>query len=95
MKFQLTIDLGGTTAMQDSHDVAKALRGVADRLSKFVSTGWSPYALDGKILDEAGNAVGHWEVKGDFEWNPIVTTIKTKARRARSAGRASGERRSR
>jgi len=71
MKFQLNIDLGND-AMQDHHDVAKALRTVADRLSKFTSTGWSPYALDGKIKDDNGNTVGSWEVKPDVEWNPII-----------------------
>jgi hypothetical protein len=71
MKFQLTIELGNA-AMQDHHDVAKALRGVADRLSKFVSSGWNPYALSDKIKDDNGNTVGGWEVKGDFEWNPVV-----------------------
>lgn len=75
MKFLLTIDLGNTT-MQDNHDVAKALRAVADRLSKFVSTGWSPYAFDGKIMDDSGNAVGGWEVKPDVEWNPVVKQLK-------------------
>lgn len=75
MKFQLAIELGNA-AMQDSHDVAKALRGVADRLSKFISTDWSPYALDGTIKDDNGNTVGRWEVKGDFEWNPVVEQLK-------------------
>jgi hypothetical protein len=75
MKFQLTIDLGNA-AMQDHHDVAKALRSVADHISKFVSTGWNPYALSASIKDENGNTVGRWEVKGDFEWNPTVEQMK-------------------
>lgn len=75
MKFLLTIDLGNAV-MQDNHDVAKALRGVADRLSKFTSSGWSPYAIDGKIIDDNGNTVGGWEVKPDVEWNPVVQQLK-------------------
>lgn len=80
MKFQLTIDLDLSNTMRDSYDVARALRGVADHLSKFVSTNWSPYALSGKIKDDEGSAIGGWEVKGDFEWNPVVhdCTPKTK-----------------
>lgn len=74
MKFQLHIDLGNA-AMQDNHDVAKALRSVAERLSKFISTGWSPYALDGTIKDDNGNTVGSWEVKPDVEWQPVVHAI--------------------
>ena len=61
MKFTLTIDLGNE-AMQDQHDVAKALRGVADRLSKLTSTCFGPYGLEGKIMDTNGNGVGGWEV---------------------------------
>ena len=60
-KFELKIDLGNES-MQDNHDVAAALRDVAARLSAFVSSGWSPYALDGKIVDRNGNTVGSWEV---------------------------------
>ena len=79
MKFQLSIDLGNA-AMSDNHDVAKALRGVADHLSKFASTGWSPYALSGKIADDNGNTVGSWEVKPDVEWNPVVIDKSKKSK---------------
>lgn len=61
LKFKLEIELGND-AMQDQHDVAKALRGVADRLNRFISTNWSPYSASGKIHDENGNSVGSWEV---------------------------------
>jgi hypothetical protein len=76
VKFQLTINLGNA-AMQDNHDVAKALRAVADRLSKFTSTGWSPYALDGKIKDDNGNTVGSWEVKPEVECIPSLGECST------------------
>jgi hypothetical protein len=95
MKFQLTIELGNA-AMQDNHDVAKALRGVADRLSKFVSTGWNPYAQDGTIKDDNNNTVGGWELKHDFEWNPTVEQMKTlktpKTSKTAKAKRARGSR---
>jgi hypothetical protein len=59
--FVLTIKLENE-AMRDQHDVAKALRVVADRLKKYISTNWGPYGLEGKILDDNGNSVGRWEV---------------------------------
>lgn len=61
VKFKLEIELGNE-AMQDQHDVAKSLRGVADKLSQLQSTRFGPYGLSGKILDENGNSVGRWEV---------------------------------
>lgn len=67
-KFVLSIDLEND-AMQDQHDVAGALRGVADRLSRYVSTNWGPYGLEGKIRDVNGNTVGKWEVKGPHDGN--------------------------
>jgi hypothetical protein len=86
VKFQLHIDLGNA-AMQDNHDVAKALRDVADRLSKFTSSGWSPYALEGKIKDANGNIVGSWEVKSDWEWTPVVHNCTPKAKPSRKRSR--------
>jgi hypothetical protein len=86
MKFQLHIDLGNT-AMQDNHDVAKALRDVADRLNRFTSSGWSPYALTGTIKDANGNAVGGWEVKLDWEWKPVVHDCTPKAKPSRKRSR--------
>ena len=47
-KFNLSIDLF-TRDVRDSSDVAQALRDVADRLAKFTSQPWSPYALTGTI----------------------------------------------
>lgn len=63
-KFTLSIDLF-TSDVTDAVDVAKALRAVADRLVKFTSLPWSPYALDGKIYapDESKKIVGEWSVE--------------------------------
>ena len=61
MKFVLTVDLENE-AMQDQHDVAKALRAVADRLNTLGSSRFGPYGLEGKITDRNGNNVGRWEV---------------------------------
>lgn len=62
-KFNLSIDLF-TQDVQDAVDVAKALRSVADRLCKFTSQPWSPYALSGKIYAEDGSkrCIGSWSV---------------------------------
>jgi len=68
VRFVLKIKLGDD-AMEDQHDVAAALRGVADRLSKLVSTKFGPYGLEGKIMDRNGNTVGGWEVKGEHDDN--------------------------
>jgi hypothetical protein len=70
-KFVLSIDLEND-AMRDQHDVAKALRGVADRLSKLVSSNFEPYSLADKIKDIKdinGNTVGQWDVKGPHDDN--------------------------
>lgn len=64
IKFKLEIELGNE-AMQDQHDVAKALANVAERLRKLVSTKFGPYGLEGKIQDQNGNTVGRWEVTGE------------------------------
>lgn len=61
MKFKLEIELEND-AMQDQHDVAKALKDVAERLNKLVSTRFGPYGLEGKIKDLNGNTVGKWKV---------------------------------
>jgi len=61
-KFNLSIDLF-TQDVQDAVDVAKALRGVADRLVKFTSQPWSPYALSGTIYSAEGKRpIGTWSV---------------------------------
>jgi hypothetical protein len=61
-KFNLSIDLF-TQDVRDTVDVAKALRSVADRLVKFTSLPWSPYALSGKIYSEEGKrCIGEWRV---------------------------------
>ncbi len=65
-KFVLSINLENE-AMQDQHDVAGALRNVADRLDKLVSSNFGPYGLEGKIMDRNGNSVGRWEVKSPYE----------------------------
>lgn len=67
-QFILAIDLENA-AMQDQHDVARALRDVADRLNKYVSTNFGPYCIEGKIKDINGNTVGKWEVKGPHDDN--------------------------
>jgi hypothetical protein len=67
-RFVLSIDLEND-AMQDQHDVAGALRKVADRLNKSVSSNFGPYCLEGKIQDRNGNTVGKWEVKSPYEDN--------------------------
>jgi hypothetical protein len=61
-KFNLSIDLF-TQDVRDAVDVAKALRSVADRLVKYTSTPWSPYALSGTIYSEEGKRpIGTWSV---------------------------------
>ena len=61
-KFNLSIDLF-TADVQDAVDVAQALRGVADRLAKFMSQPWSPYALQGTIFSKEGKrSIGTWSV---------------------------------
>ena len=62
MKFVLEIELEND-AMQDQHDVAGALDGVAQRLRRSVSTNFGPYTLEGRVKDRNGNTCGKWEVK--------------------------------
>lgn len=69
-KFNLSIDLF-TQDVRDAVDVAKALRGVADRLVKFTSQPWSPYALSGKIYSEGKRYIGTWSV------DPEATVVLT------------------
>jgi len=66
VKFKLEITLS-TPEMDDQHDVAAALRDIATQLDRQVSSGWSPYALSGKIRDRAKSVVGRWEVEPDGE----------------------------
>lgn len=67
-KFKLSIDLF-TPDVQDSVDVAQLLRGVADRLAKFASLPWSPYALSGEIRSRVDRrrVVGTWSVEPEVE----------------------------
>lgn len=67
MKFKLEIDLSTTPEMDDQHAVASALRDLAKQLDRQISSGWSPYALSGKIRDRAKNVVGRWDVEADGE----------------------------
>lgn len=71
-KFNLSIDLF-TQDVSDTVDVAKALRRVADRLVKYTSLPWSPYALNGKIYSEEGKrCIGTWSVEPE---NTVGLTI--------------------
>jgi hypothetical protein len=61
-KFNLSIDLF-TQDARDTMDVAQALRRVADRLVKYTSLPWSPYALSGTIYSAEGKRpIGRWSV---------------------------------
>jgi hypothetical protein len=60
-KFNLSINLF-TEDVKDTTDVAKALRGVADKLAKFTSQPWSPYALSGTIYGDGKRVIGTWSV---------------------------------
>lgn len=72
-KFTRTIDLF-TDDVQDTVDVAKALRGVADRLVKFTSLPWSTYALSGKIYaDGKKKVVGTWSVEPEQQPEEVAT----------------------
>ena len=72
-KFNLSIDLF-TTDVRDAVDVAQALRDVADRLAKFSSLPWSPYALQGKIYArESKRCIGTWSVDSDAERGLTLT----------------------
>lgn len=57
-KFALEIELGET--MNSAHDIAEALRGVADRLEK------KEYRVDQHmiraVLDKYGNMTGAWMI---------------------------------
>lgn len=75
-KFKLSIDLF-TPDVQDALDVAQALRGVADRLAKFVSQPWSPYALSGKIHSAQGkHCIGTWSVEPENLVDLTITAEK-------------------
>lgn len=73
-KFTLSIDLF-TPDVADAVDVAKALRTVADRLAKFASLPWSPYALDGKIYAPGGSkkVIGSWAVEPEHTIDLKIT----------------------
>ncbi len=69
IKFNLSIDLF-TKDVQDQVDVAQALRDVADRLCKFTSLPWSPYALTGTIYakdSKPKRPIGTWSVDSEAE----------------------------
>jgi hypothetical protein len=61
MKFQLTITLGND-AMQDEHDLADAIRRVAESVANFSITPGSTI-IGGTTRDENGNKVGTWFVE--------------------------------
>ena len=65
-KFNLSIELF-TRDVQATVDVAQALRGVADRLVKYTSQSWSPYALTGTIYasDDSKRPIGTWSVDSE------------------------------
>jgi hypothetical protein len=83
--FKLSIDLF-TQDVRDASDVAQALRGVADRLAKFTSQPWSPYALSGKIFNEGKNIIGTWSV--DFGELQSTTVSAIDRRRLADGDRA-------
>ncbi len=62
MVFKIRIEVG-SPGMEDQHDVAHALRQLADRLGKSVSSGWSPYQLSGEVKARGNDrVVGGWSV---------------------------------
>jgi hypothetical protein len=72
-KFNLSIDLF-TPHVHDAVDVARALRDVADRLSKFTSLPWSTYALTGKIFAKGSrHCIGTWSVDSEAEAGLTLT----------------------
>ena len=72
-KFNLSIDLF-TNDVHDAVDVAQALRNVADRLVKFTSLPWSPYALTGKIYARGTRReIGTWSVDSAAEAALTIT----------------------
>jgi hypothetical protein len=62
MKFVLTIEFGpdGNDAMQDSVDVANALRRTA---AKVVQHSELEVGDKGRIQDANGNSIGQWEIE--------------------------------
>ncbi len=62
MKFTLTIELGND-AMQNSFDVARALKKTADRLEMLKLGKEFRKSESGNISDDNGNTVGKWEAK--------------------------------
>jgi hypothetical protein len=71
-KFNLTINVF-TEDVHDACDVAEALRKVADRLAKFTSSPWSPYALQGEIyaprnpIGAKKRVIGTWSLDSEVE----------------------------
>lgn len=84
-KFNLSIELF-TQDVQDAVDVAQALRSVADRLVKFTSLPWSPYALSGTIYARDGSKrpIGTWSVDLEAE-APKTLKAPKKAKAAKAA----------
>jgi hypothetical protein len=72
--FKLSIDVF-TRDVRDAGDVAQALRSVADRLGKFTSQPWSPYALDGKIFaaDGSKRQIGTWRLEPEADIGLTIT----------------------
>lgn len=73
-KFNLSIDVF-TQDVRDASDVAQALRGVADRLRKFTSQPWSPYALEGKIYagGSSKRQIGTWSLEPEADLGLTIT----------------------
>lgn len=61
MKFQLTISLGND-AMLNEHDLAEAIRKVANSVEQFSIEAGSTI-IGGTTRDENGNKVGTWFVE--------------------------------
>lgn len=61
-EFTLRVELGNA-AMQDSHDVADALRGCAEHLDERGFDG----DAEGRVRDANGNTVGQWDLSEGAE----------------------------
>lgn len=87
-KFNLSIDVF-TEHVHDAADVAAALRSVADRLTKFTSQPWSPYALSGTIYTRYGNVkhpIGTWSVEPEATIGLTITAENDPDSRVHCAG---------
>ncbi len=81
-RFNLSVDVF-TRDVRDAVDVAQALRGVADRLAKFPSQPWSPYALEGKIYaEESKRQIGAWRLEPEADLGLTITAANDPDSRA-------------